>query len=305
MESQHTDLFPTIKRNAFLEIYKTAGEERAHWRRTLEQGNDYWSELLGVEDKPFTSKDEQPYHPESLNCAILDTGNVAVIKIRSFDTFQIEQDIERIEQFLPTIEDYPHLIIDIQDNEGGDSHYWKDHLVPLLSHEDQEYNALYAIRKSDFLKTYFSTIDLKKEKFKSLQHLPALPPELNAKDFDFWSESITIKGKRTRPYQGKIYLLVNKGVFSSAEGLAVFCKSSHWATVVGEVTAGDGAGSIDAVIQMLPNSKIMFRYTGELALNPDGSSNTQMKTTPDIVMEGKDSEDRLQNFVKTLTATVN
>ena len=301
LHSGHTDLMPTFRRNSFIAVYKDTNRKK--WLDNLEQGNSYWTDLFGIKDVALDKKEDLPYNSTLLDCFIMDTNNIAVIKIRSFSAFQIEKDIERIKVFLKEIENYPNLIIDIQDNGGGASNYWSDNIVPLLSSENIVFKNYYAIRNSEFIKSYFENIQWKKENFKTISKMPNIPSELNKTDFVYTSDLDTIIGERKTAFKGKVYLLVNRKVYSSAEGFAVFCKDTKWATVIGETTAGDGVG-IDPVIAILPNSKILFRFPGEMGLNPDGSSNEEMNTQPDIAIEARTSEERLYKFAQTINPSI-
>jgi len=276
---------------------------RKNWLDNLSKGNNYWTDLYGIKDVSFKDKEDFSYDSTLLDCFIIDTNNIAVIKIQSFETFQIEKDIIRIKQFLKEIDNYPNLIIDIQDNGGGNSKYWSNNIVPLLTSEDIIYNNYYAIRNSEFIKSYFKEIKWKEETYNTISKLPNLPIELNEKDYYYTSDFDTIIGTKQKSFKGEIFLLVNHKVYSSAEGFAVFCKDTKWAKVVGETTAGDGVG-IDPVIAILPNSKILFRFPGEMGLNPDGSSNEEMNTKPNLIIEARSSEERLYNFAKTINPKI-
>ena len=301
LHSGHTDLTPTFRRNRYTAIYQEMS--RKNWLDNLSKGNNYWTDLYGIKDVSFKDKEDFPYDSTLLDCFIIDTNNIAVIKIQSFETFQIEKDIIRIKQFLKEIDNYPNLIIDIQDNGGGNSKYWSNNIVPLLTSEDIIYNNYYAIRNSEFIKSYFKEIKWKEETYNTISKLPNLPIELNEKDYYYTSDFDTIIGNKQKSFKGEIFLLVNHKVYSSAEGFAVFCKDTKWAKVVGETTAGDGVG-IDPVIAILPNSKILFRFPGEMGLNPDGSSNEEMNTKPNLIIEARSSEERLYNFAKTINPKI-
>lgn len=301
LKSGHADLTPTFRRNSFIAIYKDMS--RKMWLDNLKKGNNYWTELYGIEDKELANEQELPYDSTLLDCFIIDQNNIAVIKIQSFETFQMDKDVKRINKFLKKVEDYPNLIIDIQDNGGGNSKYWSDNIVPSLLSKNIIWNNYYAIRNVDYVKSYFEDIEWKQEDYKVMQKLPELPIELNEKDFYFVSDIDTVFGKQENKFNGKIFLLVNNRVYSSAEGFAVFCKATKWATVVGETTAGDGVG-IDPIITILPNSKILFRFPGEMGLNPDGSSNEEMNTTPEVKISGRSSDERLYKFAKTINPKI-
>ncbi len=83
-------------------------------------------------------------------------------------------------------------------------------------------------------------------------------------------------------FAGKIWLLVDEYVYSSSEAFTVFCKDTGFATIVGSPTGGDGIG-IDPVFLVLPNSGLIVRYSALFGLNPDGSSNEEFGTTPDLL----------------------
>ncbi|KYH29724.1 peptidase family S41 [Clostridium tepidiprofundi DSM 19306] len=107
------------------------------------------------------------------------------------------------------------------------------------------------------------------------------PPEAKH-NFKYYIRRVrTIKPKKSVGFEGKIYLLVDRRVYSSAESFAAFCKTSKWATLIGKRTGGDGIG-IDPILCSLPNSGFVIRFTGEMGLNSDGSANEETQTEPDI-----------------------
>ncbi len=85
-------------------------------------------------------------------------------------------------------------------------------------------------------------------------------------------------------FNGKIYMLVDDKVYSSAESFAAFAKATGWAQLIGTRTGGDGIG-FDPVPVVLPNSGLIIRFPAEMGLNPDGSVNDEVATEPDIYVE--------------------
>ncbi|MFQ7454202.1 MAG: S41 family peptidase [Flavonifractor plautii] len=85
------------------------------------------------------------------------------------------------------------------------------------------------------------------------------------------------------PFRGRIWVLVDESVYSASESFVLFCQQTGFATLVGRTTGGDGIGAMDPVYLQLPNSGILIQYTVPFGLNPDGSSNEEMGTTPDLV----------------------
>jgi len=117
-------------------------------------------------------------------------------------------------------------------------------------------------------------------------NLKNLPPELK-KDFKYYSKNtITYKPQNSIGFKGKIYLLVDGGVFSSSEAFATFAKSTGFATLVGETTGGDGIGS-DPALCVLPNSGYIFSFTKQMGLTSDGTCNFEHKTEPDIKVSAR------------------
>ena len=90
-----------------------------------------------------------------------------------------------------------------------------------------------------------------------------------------------------QPFAGRIWVLVDESVYSASESFAMFCQQTGFATLVGRQTGGDGIG-IDPVYLQLPNSGILVQYTPLFGLNPDGSSNEEVGTTPDLVSPGQE-----------------
>ena len=76
-------------------------------------------------------------------------------------------------------------------------------------------------------------------------------------------------------------MLVDKAVFSAAEGMASFMKFSDAATLIGEESGGDGL-TLGVINDVMPNSGLVFTYTNTLGYAPDGTINAEEKTKPDI-----------------------
>lgn len=85
-------------------------------------------------------------------------------------------------------------------------------------------------------------------------------------------------------YTGKVWVIVDKHVYSSSDSFAAFCKKTGFATLVGTQTGGNGLGTIPLVAP-LPNSGLLIRYECSSGYNDDGSCNAIVGTTPDIEIE--------------------
>lgn len=206
------------------------------------------------------------------------------------------KDTEMWDSFWARIEEkgYQDCIIDIRGNGGGSDTYWGRNII--MPNIDGAYEvshvALVRGKKSvAYLEKSFgeklspvSSLDVKK--------LSGLNPAdlalaTHYTEFDFGMS----KTGGTPAYTGRIWLLVDERVYSASEKLAIFCKDTGFATIVGTPTGGDGIG-IDPLAFALPNSGIAFRFSAMQGLNLDGSCNEEFGTTPDILC--KPGEDALE-----------
>ena len=250
--------------------------------------------------------------------AILEEGRVAYIHIFEMTQYQSSQlEREILLSFFEEIKDVPALIIDMRNNSGGDDRFWMLNIVRPLAREPLNEFQGAAIRTGEYIKPFmeanaeaFSDVEgltslgmqLTQKDIPSIltpEELENLPPEILGPDFEPPVFSMTtIEPSGECPYKGKIYVLTGPGVFSSAESFCMFCKSSGWATLVGEYTGGDGGGSTPAMIT-LPNSKIPVFFPSTLSLNPDFTANEETHTAPDVLVEP--SPENIIRYVKALT----
>lgn len=99
-------------------------------------------------------------------------------------------------------------------------------------------------------------------------------------------------------YKGRIFILVDKDVYSSSEAFTNFSKETNFATIVGTATGGDGIG-FAPVYFSLPNSGLVLRMASCMGLNPDGSSNEEFGTIPDIIINpGEDALEKVLEMIK-------
>ena len=228
--------------------------------------------------------------PNNVKTNILEKDKIAYLSIHTFNTFNIDGDMKTIKPFLETIKGYKSLIIDIRGNSGGDSRYWAENIVPMLINkplDDKQYRAYRGGSFTEqFIKGGYGSGYESFEPILSFNELKNSPPELK-EDFKYYSENIMhYEPRYSIGFNGKIYLIVDSGVFSSSEAFATFSKSTGFATLVGERTGGDGIGD-DPAICSLPNSGYSFRFTKEMGMTSDGTCNFEQKTEPDIKVSSK------------------
>jgi hypothetical protein len=188
----------------------------------------------------------------------------------------------RIMNFYESIADYNHLIIDIRGNSGGSDRFWAQEIVePLLKekakspsyfaiHNDASYAHMMRKERGWYLRASKSRFD----------HLPL---EAQSDDVKIYKTSRKYGPENTVDFAGKIAVLTDHKIFSSSESFSAFCKTTGFATLYGTNTGGDGIG--DATYFILPNSKLIIRFSYLLGLFPNGDANDEVHTPPDVYYE--------------------
>ena len=215
------------------------------------------------------------------------TDKIAYIKISSFNKFKMNEDLKIIKPFLNRIKGYTKLIIDIRGNGGGTDTYWQDNIVPMLINKPVNIKYYFAYKggtfEEEFIKYklgigYEGLEQISSIKDESLKNSP--PELLNSFKYYFKYEK-TVYPIDSINFTGKIYLIINDEVGSSADGFASFAKSTGFATLIGEKTFGGGIGQ-DPLVCVLPNSGYVFRFPMVMGLAADGTCNEEFKTAPDV-----------------------
>lgn len=125
----------------------------------------------------------------NLVCTDIEKDKIGYIKIPQMNPVgsSISEDMEKISDYLKSIQNYNSLIIDIRDNLGGSDEYWKS-LVSIIT--DKTYSTkgyLFLNDESTNMKSYIKNFDFN---FKPITELPSdirkIAPEYinNLKGFD-------------------------------------------------------------------------------------------------------------------------
>ena len=218
---------------------------------------------------------------------------LAYIRIKSLIGEQyINQDKDIIINYLNEIKDYPFLIIDIRGNGGGDSNYWQEFLLPKIIDKKYETKNYIFIKSGKLYEKIFKQLQFKND-VKTFLNNSSFNNDVKKilSDFDGYGISdMSIEPKEDSiHFKGKIYLLVDNGVYSSAEMLASFCKETKLATLVGSRTAGDGIG-VDPVQVDLPNTAFVMRFSNVMGVTESGSINELDQTMPDIIVQESEED---------------
>ena len=244
--------------------------------------------------------DDIELHDEPvLETKILIENDLAYMRIKQMAGLDVgEEDYYKIKDFLKGVENYGKLIIDIRGNGGGSSYYWKN-IVKLLADESL-IMTYYSFFKSGHRNLSLDPWEVQRlTTIKNLDEkiLEQFPEEIKT-DFDFYKTyriaispwGVSHNSNDYVDFKGKVYLLVDKGVFSAAETFSAFAKDTGFATLVGEPTGGDSVSEEIPVIY-LPKSKFAIRYSRTLVINSDGTINMETKTTPHIQVDPTPHDD--------------
>lgn len=295
LNNGHTGM---INKNNYDYIKSVFEKHSEHDQAWLEQMNkpktiERYSSMKEKEDSKSSPEIIKSNNVKTID---LEQGKVAYLAIKSFNTFNIDEDMKIIKPYLEEIKNYKALIIDIRGNGGGDNTYWSENIVPMLIDKRLEEKHYLAYRGETFLEPFLENrMGCGYEKLEPIssiykENLKNLPPELRA-DFKCYCEiQMDYEPKNSIGFKGKIYLLVDEHVFSSSEAFATFAKSTGFATLIGKRTGGDGLG-VDPAVCALPNSGYVFRFTQEMGLVSDGSCNFEKKTEPDIEVHAESTSD--------------
>jgi hypothetical protein len=235
---------------------------------------------------------------DNVKTEMLIKDKIAYLGIKSLSNK--DGDSKIITPFLKEIKDCKALIIDIRGNDGGDSSYWSENIIPMLTKKDLSCNWYHLYRGGNYSEPFvYSRTGYKFQDMKPIsdlldEKLKACPPEVKS-DFKYYNKSRkVVKSKNYVGFKGQVYLLVDRYVYSSAEMFAAFCKGTGFATLVGETTGGDGIGS-DPLICALPNSGYILRFPAIMGLNSEGACDEEYKTQPDIQISAQKNDNLLSD----------
>ena len=304
LKSPH--LYVPIGTAQMLDVYKRAAREKpkyAKWAEVLEKSEKqsyYWQKIwednTGHTIQALPVQTQENYYSDSL----LVEDKIAIMRIKSFFYDYLANDSVQITSFLEKIKDYEYLIVDIQDNGGGSSNYWKNYIVGKTSDALITFPRHQVARDGSLNRHFYPDIEKWQIATKQNVSFQNMPNEILDGSYYVNSWTDTIMPNNPVPFNGIIYLLVNERVVSASDDFAYFCKASRWATVAGVRTMGDGGNIAEPALFILPNSGIVIVHPSVVGLNENGSFNFEARTTPDIEIEAKNSDERLDRLVRTI-----
>ena len=227
--------------------------------------------------------------------------SLGLIKIKEMlAEYELSEDMKKLDKFLEENQDLKTIIIDIRENSGGNIEYWQEYLLPRLIDKKISVNNHMFFKDGMRTKLLLESEELGFEDISNVNiEKMELEHKEDLKDFSYYSkDKIEITPMKKNKFKGDLYLLVDEGVYSAAEGMANFCKNAKIAKLVGKKTGGDGV-TLGLINDVCPNSGLVFTYTNTLGYAPDGMINEEEKTNPDINTESlNESIDTIKKLEK-------
>lgn len=235
--------------------------------------------------------------------------DIAYLKIRAMidpGTPDFEEDLDLLKSYLKKSQNKKALIVDIRGNGGGNSSYIYDYLFPMILgkknfKESNEYilfrndqvfkfdpqypglkDSIKKIRKADFKYMEENIPFLKNDK----NFMTDIRKKFTHIIFDSGNQNAGKFGDQYK-FDGNLYLLVDRYVYSSAQVAAHFFKDNEIGLILGEKTGGDGIGTSPAMVK-LPNTKYILRFSHQLGLREAETIEESTYTIPDIEIPRKD-----------------
>ncbi|WP_197029465.1 S41 family peptidase [Butyrivibrio sp. AE3004] len=205
-----------------------------------------------------------------------DDCNALYMRLPSFEHALVKRDKDIVYNALEQYPDTEHIIFDISANHGGDNTYWVDNIVaPFGGDHEFKLRAFYKSADS-------ADPDVELLPTSELVDAPEWAANLGLNHYCNNNWSILEDNFDGKRIQGnyEFWVLTGPNTFSAAERFACFCKSTGWATLVGDKTSGDGLGRV--AFTMLPDSGLLIQFNSAAGENPDGSINAVSGTAPDV-----------------------
>lgn len=290
LNNGHTYL---MDKNTYYEdkkIYENDSKSNIAWLNQLNKSIVVSRYSKMSTESAYNSTSPERDRLSNVTTSLIENHKIAYIYVKSFNSSYINTDMSIIEPFLKGLGNYKAIIIDIRGNTGGDDGYWLNNIVPMLINKPIKSSEYLAYRGGAFTENFvkcrtgygYSHLNLIKNI--DAEHLTNSPPELK-KIFKYYIKNdIDISPKNSIGFKGKIYIITDGFNFSSSDEFANVSKSTHFATLVGQTTGGEGIGDGPAVCA-LPNSGFIFSFSKQMGLTSTGICNFEYGTQPDIKVD--------------------
>ncbi len=219
-----------------------------------------------------------------------DYYNYDVFKDYAILNFKSFQDLDKFKNFLSNMfkdlgnKKINTLIIDIRDNEGGNSDLGDELLKYLVSVPFTQYE-----------KTLMKYSEISKNTFKKYPNIDKdyLSSYLNKKngtiDTIDKSKNLTEPFNTEKRYSGKVFLLINSLTYSSAADFAQAFKYYKIGRIIGDETGGQIISPGEPVNTKLPNSKLDFTISSSRDYDIGAKENDWHGVIPDVKINASEA----------------
>jgi len=212
-----------------------------------------------------------------LGTNIIEEGHVAYVRVHHMlNTEGWYLDRDRLWRFYAGLAGFGHLIIDVRGNPGGFVWYFDEVVAqPLIPPG----SGLFAYFHHFYIGGAYNLAFMEagrrwargREPFDpqdpgrhfTRNHLtPEVIQDIGQKDYRFveMHRVLALPSDYRSPFDGKIWMLVDGGMFSASQMVAAFYKDAGFATLVGETTGGMVPTPWGSNFFALPNTGIIIRY---------------------------------------------
>jgi C-terminal processing protease CtpA/Prc len=250
---------------------------------------------------------------ENINLRFIGNNSVALLKVKEFSDWKIKRkkvsfskELKRCFQKVDSSKT-ENLIIDLRDNDGGNEKYG----LLLFSYLTDK--PFIGYKQIDFRATHFSYRKYSNARwieyciFKTmLRH-----KKINDSTYLLRNDKATSIYKPSKnPFRGRIYVLTNRGSFSTTSDFTALVQSNKRGIFVGEETGGSYLGNTSnySFLITLPNTKIkvnipVARYQNNVTPNGNFGRGTipdyKVRYSIDEIIQGIDKEiNTVLNLIK-------
>jgi len=225
----------------------------------------------------------QPYRVLSTN--IIEEGSIGYLRIYTFSREPASYELEMLTVLYSEIADFEHLIIDIRGNTGGDTHIFERNVTGFLTNSpfrthfhhfimNGEHNMSFAQATREIRRitrnAIYDIYVFEGEGFRFIRGnlyvgnnvSCCVLDDISRMNYVFVESRIIMpQVERYRSsFDGEIWLLIDRHVYSAALYVAAVHKEIGFATLVGETTGGGAASPWHSNFIVLPNTGIIVRY---------------------------------------------
>ncbi|MDY6065746.1 MAG: S41 family peptidase [Finegoldia sp.] len=207
------------------------------------------------------------------------------VKVKEFNKSDLKKESEIFRKILEDNEDRENLIIDLRDNDSDNPAYAIRVIMDNINTKNARANFYLAGKTKPVITKDLSDLGI------SSKVIAYEDSDLKIKDYDkdpsyLINFSLDLKDKGVA--YDRVFILQNSKTKNSADLICQAAKDTGFAKTVGENTAGYG-GNLDSQYHLLPYTGLIIKMPLGTGINPDGTSNEDVGTSPDIQMSDGDS----------------